>query len=40
MSLGQLLILVLIVVVFWLGKRAKKQEERIKELEKKARKES
>ena len=34
MTLGQLLILALIVVVYWLGKRLKKHEEKIKELEK------
>ena len=33
MTLGQLLLLGLIVVVFWLGKRLKKHESRIKELE-------
>ncbi len=33
MTLGQLLILVLIVVVFWLGSRLKKHEQRIDELE-------
>lgn len=33
MSLGQLLILVLIVVVVWLGKKSKKHEEKIKDLE-------
>ena len=35
MTLGQLLILALIVVVFWLGKRLKKHEEKIKQLENK-----
>jgi len=34
MTLGQLLILALIVVVYWLGKRLKRHEEKIKELEK------
>ena len=33
MTLGQLLILVLIVVVFWLASRLKKHEQRIEELE-------
>jgi len=33
MTLGQLLLLVLIVVVVWLGKKLKKHEQRIKELE-------
>ncbi|GAF93741.1 unnamed protein product [marine sediment metagenome] len=35
MTLGQLLLLVLIVVVVWLGSRLKKQEQRLKELENK-----
>ena len=33
MTLGQLLLLVLIVVVFWMGKKLKKHETKIKELE-------
>lgn len=33
MTLGQLLLLVLIVVVFWLASRLKKHEQRIEELE-------
>jgi len=33
MTLGQLLLLVLIVVVFWLVSRLKKHEQRIDELE-------
>lgn len=33
MTLGQLLLLALIVVVFWLGKKLKRHEEKIKELE-------
>jgi septation ring formation regulator EzrA len=33
MTLGQLLILVLIVVVYWLASRLKKHEQRIEELE-------
>ena len=33
MTLGQLLLLVLIVVVFWLGKKLKKHEAKIAELE-------
>jgi len=33
MTLGQLLILALIVVVIWLGKKLKKHEEKIKKLE-------
>ncbi len=33
MTLGQLLLLALIVVVFWMGKKLKKHEQRIKELE-------
>ena len=33
MSLGQLLLLALIVVVFWMGKKLKKHEQKIKELE-------
>ena len=33
MTLGQLLLLVLIVVVFWLASKLKKQEQRIDELE-------
>ena len=35
MTLGQLLVLALIVVVFWLGKKLKKHEEKIKQLESK-----
>jgi hypothetical protein len=35
MTLGQLLLLVLIVVVFWLASKLKKQEQRIDELERK-----
>jgi hypothetical protein len=35
MTLGQLILLVLVVVVFWLGKKSKKQETKINELEKK-----
>jgi len=33
MTLGQLLLLVLIVVVFWLASKLKKQEHRIDKLE-------
>ena len=33
MTLGQLILLMLIVVVFWMGKKLKKQEQRISELE-------
>ena len=33
MTLGQLLLLVLIVVVVWLAKKLKKQETRIRKLE-------
>ena len=33
MTLGQLILLMLIVIVFWLGKKLKKQEDKIKELE-------
>ena len=33
MTLGQLLLLILIVVVFWMGKKLKKHETRIDELE-------
>ena len=33
MTLGQLLLLVLIVVVFWLASRLKKQDQRIDKLE-------
>jgi len=33
MTLGQLLLLVLIVVVFWLASKLKKQEQRIDKLE-------
>ena len=35
MTLGQLILLVMVVVVFWLGKKTKKQETRINDLEKK-----
>ena len=35
MTLGQLILIVLIVIVFWLGKKLKKHEEKIDELEKK-----
>jgi len=35
MTLGQLLLLVLIVVVFWLGSKLKKHEDRIEKLESK-----
>ena len=35
MTLGQLILLVVAVVVFWLGKKVKKQETRIGDLEKK-----
>jgi len=40
MTLGQLLLLVLIVVVFWLGSKLKKHEDRIDELESKGKEES
>lgn len=40
MTLGQLLLLALIVVVFWFGKRLKKHETRIDTLESKSRKTS
>lgn len=33
MTLGQLLLLVLIVVIFWLGSKLKKHAERIEKLE-------
>ena len=33
MTLGQLLLLALIIVVIWLGKKLKKHEEKIRELE-------
>lgn len=33
MTLGQLLVLVLIVVVFWIASKLKKQDERIDKLE-------
>ena len=33
MTLGQLLVLVLIVVVFWIASKLKKHEQRIDELE-------
>ena len=36
MTLGQLLILVLIVVVAWLGSKLKKHENRLEELESKS----
>jgi len=39
MSLGQLLLLALIVVVVWLGSKLKKQESRIDKLESKAKEE-
>jgi len=39
MTLGQLLLLVLIVVVVWLGSKVKKQGERIDDLESKGKEE-
>ena len=39
MTLGQLLLLGLIVVIVWMGSRVKKHEERIDELEGKGQKE-
>ena len=38
MTLGQLLLLVLIVIIFWLGKKLKQHEVKIKELEKEVKK--
>jgi len=35
MTLGQFILLILVVVVFWLGKKSKKQDTKINELEKK-----
>lgn len=40
MTLGQLLLLVLIVVVFWLGRKLKKHEDRIDKLESEVKEES
>jgi preprotein translocase subunit YajC len=37
MTLGQFLLLILIVIVFWMGKKMKKHEDRLKELENKSR---
>ena len=38
MTLGQLLLLVLIVAVFWLGSKVKKHEEKIDEMQGKKKK--
>jgi len=35
MTLGQLILLILVVVVFWLGKKLKKQETKLADMEKK-----
>ena len=35
MTLGQLILLILVVVTVWLGKKMKKQEYRLKDLENK-----
>ena len=34
MTLGQFILLVLVVVVFWLGKKSKKHEDKLDEFEK------
>jgi len=33
MTLGQLILLILVVVTFWLGKKLKKQESKLRSLE-------
>lgn len=35
MTLGQLILLILIVIIYWMGKKLKKQEAKIEEIEKK-----